>query len=153
MFRLRTSVASASRSTGSCTLNSQRASRVTLKVLVIDDDRSALKALLRLLRALGYDASGARDQATAFELVLQSRPDLIVMDIMIEQHDGMRIARTLRAHPELIDVPIIALTGSPELVHADEQLFSAVLTKPCLSQDLLRAFESSLAAKSTQSVP
>jgi CheY-like chemotaxis protein len=123
---------------------------VTLKVLVIDDDHSALKALLRLLRALGYDASGARDQATALELALQSRPDLIVMDIMIEQQDGVRIARGIKTHSELVDVPIVALTGSPELVHAGEHLFAAVLTKPCLSQDLLRAFDASLDTKSNR---
>ena len=122
---------------------------VTVKVLVIDDDASIRKSLVRILRAHGVDAAGARDQSKAVAIAATLHPDAIVLDLLMDDDDGLHVAEALKSSPEMRCVPIIALTASPDLASAAQPLFRTVLTKPCRSADLLRALAESI--KSPQS--
>ena len=120
-----------------------------MKVLVIDDDHSIRKSLLRILRAHGLDAAGARNQSEALKLAATLHPDAIVLDLLMDDGDGLHIAEALKSSPELRCVPIIVLTASPDLASGAQPLFKTVLTKPCRSAELLCAIAEAI--KSTQS--
>jgi CheY-like chemotaxis protein len=112
-----------------------------LTVLVVDDDSAVRRSLLRLLRAHGHIAIGARNGPEALRKALQCKPAVILMDLLLPAQDGIDAAWTLRRHPAVSDVPIIGLTASPEIAAPAAGLFHEVLSKPCPAQTLLHAIE------------
>jgi DNA-binding response OmpR family regulator len=78
------------------------------KVLVIDDDVKTVELVVLYLRRDGYKVLTAYDGIEALRLARESRPDLIVLDLMLPGMDGIQVCRTLR---EESDIPIIMLTA------------------------------------------
>lgn len=114
---------------------------MSARILVFDDDDSVRRSLLRLLRARGYVASGADTSANARELVLQLRPAVILMDLLMPVKDGVETTRRLKADKLTADIPIIALTASQPPPTPDDALFEIVLRKPCAPDVLVEAIE------------
>ncbi|MBI1881772.1 MAG: response regulator transcription factor [Chloroflexi bacterium] len=80
------------------------------KILVVDDDKKTLDLIKLYLEKDGYRVLAAYDGLQALELARQKRPDLIVLDLMLPQVDGLDVCRTLRVRGES-KVPIIMLTA------------------------------------------
>jgi two-component system alkaline phosphatase synthesis response regulator PhoP len=78
------------------------------KVLVIDDDVKTAELVKLYLKRDGYKVATAYDGLEALEVARESRPDLVVLDLMLPGLDGFEVFRTLRAES---DVPIIMLTA------------------------------------------
>jgi two-component system alkaline phosphatase synthesis response regulator PhoP len=78
------------------------------RVLVVDDDEKTVELVKLYLNRDGYRVLIAYDGVEALRLARESRPDLIVLDLMLPGIDGLKICRTLRAES---DVPIIMLTA------------------------------------------
>jgi two-component system phosphate regulon response regulator PhoB len=78
------------------------------RILVVDDDRATRTLLRRLLTTEGYEVDEAADGATAVELVGTDRPDLVLLDVMMPDQDGLEVLETLR---RTSDVPVILLTA------------------------------------------
>jgi DNA-binding response OmpR family regulator len=81
------------------------------QVLVVDDDRSAVKYLSALLREHGFEPISAGDGAEGLRMVKQSRPDLIVLDIMMPKKSGLALCTELRRDPAYRDIPILMISG------------------------------------------
>ena len=79
------------------------------KVLIIEDEQSILKLLSYNLEQEGYDVEGTMDGRDGLDLALENTYDMVLLDLMLPNMDGMEICRTLRQ--EKIDVPIIMLTA------------------------------------------
>jgi DNA-binding response OmpR family regulator len=81
------------------------------KIALIEDD-SDLYALLKYnLEKEGFVLVGAQTGKGAIELCRHERPDLILLDIMLPDSDGLDICKGIRAHPELAYIPVIFLTA------------------------------------------
>ena len=80
------------------------------KILVVDDDKKIVELVTLYLKKDGYQVLAAYDGQQAIELARRKQPDLIVLDLMLPQVDGMDVCRTLRVRGES-PVPIIMLTG------------------------------------------
>lgn len=80
------------------------------KILVVDDDKKTVDLIKLYLEKDGYRVLTAYDGSQALELARQKRPDLIVLDLMLPQVDGLDVCRTLRVRAES-KVPIIMLTA------------------------------------------
>jgi len=78
------------------------------KVLVVDDDVKTVELVKLYLERDGYQVLTAYDGIEALRLARESRPDLIVLDLMLPDIDGLEVCRTLRHES---DVPIIMLTA------------------------------------------
>ena len=78
------------------------------RVLVVDDDVKTVELVKLYLNRDGYRVMTAYDGIEALRLARKSRPDLIVLDLMLPGMDGLEVCRTLR---EESDVPIIMLTA------------------------------------------
>ena len=78
------------------------------RVLVVDDDVKTVELVKLYLSRDGYKVLTAYDGIEALRLARESRPDLIVLDLMLPGLDGLQVCRTLRAES---DVPIIMLTA------------------------------------------
>jgi CheY-like chemotaxis protein len=81
-------------------------------VLVIDDHPVAREPLATLLRYEGYDAICAGNGVEALESMKLSRPDLILLDVLMPKMNGLDFLEHVRADERVRDIPVIALTGS-----------------------------------------
>jgi two-component system alkaline phosphatase synthesis response regulator PhoP len=80
-------------------------------VLVVDDDREIARLVRAYLEQAGYRALCAYDGATALRTLRTERPDLLILDLMLPDRDGLEIARQLRADPATAALPILMLTA------------------------------------------
>ena len=81
------------------------------KIALIEDD-SDLYALLKYnLEKEGFTLVGSQTGKGAIELCRRERPDLILLDIMLPDSDGLDICKGIRSHPELAHLPVIFLTA------------------------------------------
>jgi DNA-binding response OmpR family regulator len=78
------------------------------RILVVDDDRATRTLLRRLLTTEGYDVDEAPDGTTAVEMVEERAPDLLLLDVMMPDQDGLEVLQRLRRS---CDVPVILLTA------------------------------------------
>jgi two-component system, OmpR family, response regulator len=79
------------------------------RILVVDDEPSIVDALSSVLRYEGFDVQEATDGRSALAAAEQSAPDLIVLDVMLPDVDGMEITRRLRSGG--FKLPILFLTA------------------------------------------
>jgi CheY-like chemotaxis protein len=80
-------------------------------ILVVEDDVRNVFALSSILEPRGARVVIARNGREALERIKESRPDLVLMDIMMPEMDGLTATRELRKQPALKNLPIIALTA------------------------------------------
>ncbi len=80
-----------------------------MRVLVVDDDRAVRDALRRALTLAGYEVQLAQDGEQALELVAQSVPDAVVLDVGMPGIDGLEVCRALRRLGSR--VPVLMLTA------------------------------------------
>lgn len=85
-----------------------------LCILVVDDNKDIRQLLSQLLEAEGYQSLTASDGDEMFARLAQTRPDLILLDVMLPGRDGFELCRQLRADPDM--PPIIMLTAKDEEV-------------------------------------
>jgi DNA-binding response OmpR family regulator len=80
-------------------------------ILCIDDDRLLLGMFSDALEAQGYRTLLATAGAAGIEIAKKSTPDLIVLDVVMPEMDGIEVCRRFRAEPRLAETPIILLTA------------------------------------------
>lgn len=82
-----------------------------MKILVVDDEKVLVKGIKFNLEHEGYQVEGVYDGHTAVELARSGEYDLIIMDVMMPEIDGLEACMRIR---EFSDVPIIMLTAKSE---------------------------------------
>jgi DNA-binding response OmpR family regulator len=81
------------------------------KILLIEDDADLFALIQFNLEKEGFQFAGSQTGKGAIELCRREKPDLVILDIMLPDSDGLDICKRLRAHPELSHLPIIFLTA------------------------------------------
>lgn len=81
------------------------------KIALVEDDVDLFALLKYNLEKEGFQLVGAQTGKGAIELCRRERPDLILLDIMLPDSDGLDICKGIRSHPELSHIPIIFLTA------------------------------------------
>jgi two-component system alkaline phosphatase synthesis response regulator PhoP len=84
---------------------------MTTKILVVDDEPAVTDLLAYNLRKANYDVLTAANGREALDLARQSNPDLILLDLMLPEVDGLEVCRELR---KTSNVPIIMITARDE---------------------------------------
>jgi two-component system alkaline phosphatase synthesis response regulator PhoP len=84
------------------------------KILVVDDDEDILEILKYNLQKEGYDVKTANNGLKAVEIAKSYIPDLVVLDIMMPNQDGVETCRQLRENPDLHHTYILFLTARAE---------------------------------------
>jgi DNA-binding response OmpR family regulator len=84
------------------------------KILIVDDERDIVKALMIRLQANGYEVVTAFDGAQGVFMAHKEKPDLIILDIRMPAGDGFSVAERLKSSMQTFSIPIVFLTGSPE---------------------------------------
>jgi DNA-binding response OmpR family regulator len=88
--------------------------QLTRRILVVDDDKEIVRLVRSYLEQAGFQVLIAYDGETALHAIRRDRPDLVVLDLMLPDHDGWDITRIVRNDSTLNKTPIIMLTARVE---------------------------------------
>lgn len=113
-------------------------------ILLAEDNDMNRDMLRRRLERQGYDVIEAINGEQAINLTLNSRPDLILMDLSMPVVDGWQAIAELKANTDVAEIPIIALTAhavAEEWDRAREAGCDDVLTKPFEFNELVGTIE------------
>lgn len=81
------------------------------RILIADDDPDILELLAFNLKAEGFEVLEASDGAEAWAMARNAAPDLVVLDVMMPERDGLDVLASLKAHPRTRDIPVVLLTA------------------------------------------
>jgi len=84
-------------------------------LILLADDEDDIKVVVRMfLEANGYEVLTAYDGLDAVEKIKESKPDLVLMDIMMPVLDGIEVTRQVKAQEETKNIPIVMLTAAAQ---------------------------------------
>lgn len=89
------------------------------RILVVDDNRSLVRIIEGILQRQGYEIVTAYDGVEAVEKAGATRPDLIVLDIVMPRLDGYQVCRTLQNDPKTAAIPVLLLSVKGQLDEPD----------------------------------
>ena len=124
-----------------------------MKILVVDDEQAVRESLRRSLRFNGYEVLTANDGLEAVEMVRAENPELLILDVMMPNMDGLEVCRTLRS--EGWDRPILVLTardGVSDRVAGLDAGADDYLPKPFALEELLARVRSLVRRASADSI-
>ena len=107
------------------------------KIFIVEDERPIARLLQLTLEREGFKTASEPNGRRAYERILQEKYDLVLLDVMLPDMDGMEICRRVR---EVSDVPIIMLTARDEVKDKVEGLDLGAddyMTKPFAAEELL----------------
>lgn len=81
------------------------------KILVVDDEPEAVELVEFNLKQAGFDVTSAADGAEAVKKARAQPPDLVVLDLMLPEIDGLEVCKILRRDPATASIPILMLTA------------------------------------------
>jgi len=109
-------------------------------VMVVDDSLTMRKVLSRTLEREGYTVVTAKDGMDGLQILQETKPDIILLDIEMPRMDGFEFARNVRGDQVTAGIPIIMIssrTAEKHQSHAKELGVNAFLGKPVQDDDLL----------------
>jgi len=89
------------------------------RILIVDDSEENVLFLTQILEDHGHDHGVARDGREALAAMRRSRPDLVLLDIMMPRKSGINVYHDMKKDPALRDIPIIIVTGASRITGVD----------------------------------
>src|SRR5688572_21431548 len=123
------------------------------RILVVDDEPDAVELIAFNLKSAGHEVATADDGEEALRKARSNHPDLIVLDLMLPEVDGLEVCKALRSQPETRGIPIIMLTakaGEVDRVLGLELGADDYLTKPFSPRELLLRVKNLLRRQQTE---
>src|SRR5215831_3534319 len=110
------------------------------RILVVEDDVFSRELLIDWLEMEGYDLLATQDLAAGIAAVRSYQPDLVLLDVKLGTEDGLELVSWMRREPDLLHIPVIAVTAHAMLTERERVLQAgcwACISKP-VDFDLLR---------------
>jgi len=104
---------------------------VIMKLLIVEDEESLNKVLVKVLRKLGYTTDSALDGQEAVDLYFENNYDLVILDLDLPKLDGMEVLGAIRA--DNVELPVLILSARSEIHNKIQGLDEGAndyLTKP-----------------------
>jgi chemosensory pili system protein ChpA (sensor histidine kinase/response regulator) len=108
--------------------------------MVVDDSLTMRKVLGRTLEREGYHVITAKDGMDALQILQETKPDIMLLDIEMPRMDGFELTRNIRGDASTAAIPIIMIssrTAEKHQSHAKELGVNAFLGKPVQDDELL----------------
>ncbi|MEB3162922.1 MAG: response regulator [Prochlorothrix sp.] len=122
-------------------------------ILVVDDIVANLRLMGEILQPKGYNVTFAKSGRQALDRIGATQPDLILLDLMMPEMDGLTVCQQLKADPQYQNIPIIVLTASHSQDHLIEAFTAGAvdyITKPFSVPELLARVQTHLELKFLQ---
>jgi DNA-binding response OmpR family regulator len=119
------------------------------RILIVDDESDAIEILTRMLGREGYTCTSAAGGQAALEIVRRQPIDVILLDVMMPEMDGLQVCERLRADEALRQIPVILLTAKDDMETRAKGMslgVSEYLTKPINRRELFTRIEAQLHA-------
>lgn len=116
-------------------------------VLIIEDEEDAAELFSEMMRVSGFRVIATSRSKPAISMMIEEKPDLVLLDIMMPDVSGLDILRQMRRDPNLSDTPVIVLTAKSmpaDIKKGMEAGASTYLTKPVGFQELKEAVDRTL---------
>ena len=119
------------------------------RVILAEDEPNIVESLRFLLARAGFEVGVCESSQRALDTVLADPPDVLVLDVMLPELDGLEVLRQMRAHDRGQSVPVLMLTAKGQredrerAIEAGANLF---ITKPFSNAELVAAVEELAAA-------
>jgi len=84
---------------------------MSIRVLVVDDNFVNVKLLEELLKSASYEVATAMSGEAALEKVVQSSPDIVLLDVMMPDMDGYEVCRRIRQNEKTAQLPVIMISA------------------------------------------
>ena len=125
---------------------------LTKRILVVDDDKEIVRLMTSYLQASGYEVLAAYNGETALHTIRRERPDLVLLDLMLPERDGLEITRLLRSDPLLAQTPVIMVTArvsDTDKIVGLEMGADDYITKPYNPREVLARVRACLRVRSS----
>ena len=122
-------------------------------ILVVEDDEDILELVCYNLRKEGYEVKTAVTGATGLQCAWEQAPDLVLLDLMLPEMDGLEVCRNLKRDPRTSQTPIVMLTAKGEesdIVTGLEMGADDYVTKPFSPRVLLARLHAVLRRNDTE---
>lgn len=120
-------------------------SKSTVKTaLIVEDETNTAEMLAEMIRLCGYQAQHAYSAQPVLDLLLQQKPALLLLDIILPDTNGIELLRAIRAEKQFDDLPVILVSGNCQPSDIEKGLLSgasAYLTKPVAFWELKETIE------------
>ena len=123
-----------------------------VRILVVDDEPDLVQLVSIRLQAAGYEVTSAYDGQQALDRVKESKPDLIILDLMLPKMDGYKVCRLLKFDERYQKIPVLIFTAraqAEDIKLAMDCGADAYLTKPFEAPVLLEKLRDLLNAAKT----
>ena len=119
------------------------------RILIVDDSPSQLMGIRRIVEKLGHEALTAEDGAAGVEAAKRELPDLILMDVVMPNLNGVQATRSISREPTTKHIPIVLVTTKDQdtdRVWGMRQGAKAYITKPFSETELADMIQQMLGA-------
>ena len=124
---------------------------MSLRALVVDDERPVVDVVCEVLEDAGIAALGCTQAAEAYWYIRHKQPELVILDVQMPGVNGVELLRQLRADPHTARLPVIFVTANRHVVHRHVPNYPALgamlLPKPFHVDELLALVAEALAAR------
>jgi len=110
-------------------------------ILVVDDEVDITETYKILLQFYKYSVLTANNAVEALAILTDNTPDLILSDCMMPMMDGIEFSKKVRFLPGLEEIPIILMSGAPELHDFSRSVHTVFFHKPLIFEQLMREIE------------
>jgi len=118
-------------------------------VLIIEDEADAADLFAEMMRVSGFRVLKTSSSAPAISMMIEEKPDVVILDIMMPEVSGLDILRQMRRDPHLIHIPVVVVSAKSmptDIKNGMEAGASTYLTKPVGFLELKDAVERALAS-------
>ncbi len=109
------------------------------KIMIIDDEQHMLFLSKAIVSSHGYEVITESNSQKAFATIIEQKPALILLDLVMPGINGIELAQKIKATAELKNIPLFAFTGTPDVLNEkNSQYFEKILIKPFHMEDLIK---------------
>src|SRR5690349_24079962 len=112
-------------------------SKMTIKLLVIDDDTAVTDLLSLLLRSQGFEVFATNNSTDGLNMIRENQPNLVVLDLMMPEMDGWEVCRAVRQFSQVPIIILSALNDPSMIASVLDAGADDYLTKPTPSRVLI----------------
>jgi len=122
----------------------------TNKILIVEDEKALRMGLAMCLSNAGFEPVEAADGKEALRMIVEHRPALLVLDVMMDGLSGLEVCRTLRKNPETRAIKVLFLSAKGQVKEQNEGIEAGgdyYMTKPFEYRKLIEVIRTLLADK------
>jgi len=120
------------------------------RILIVDDDPDIVETVAFFLSGSDYQVFIAKNGKEALEQVKEEKPDLVLLDVMMPEMNGLEVCRKLKNNPETNSIPVVMLTAQGSKKDVDDAIdggANGYVVKPFNLPGLVERIETILNAK------